>query len=1002
MRPISLTMQAFGPYPGRIRIDFDALYQQGIFLVTGETGSGKTMIFDALAFALYGETSSGNQRRHSKSLRSHYAEPNVETFVELVFSHKGERFTIQRSPWQIAMAKRRTKSGNDTVERQAKVTLTRESDGVLLENSDADAQILSLIGLTRVQFTQTVMIAQGDFLQILQASTDTRKELFRKLFRTQIYDRFQEHLKAAYSEASRQSERLGDAVRSAAKTITLPDDDPAYEPLTALQNKPEMLPRAIPPLEKLCGQDRTALSAAQKKSGDAEQAAAHLQEQIKEGERQNQLLRQLQENDAALRKLSAKEPEIAKMQQELDSAVAAAPLFTLYAARASAQKQHQMAADALQQHLALLPGCESAHQQAADVLQSAQQNAEAVDALAREQQAAEDALKLLQECNTARDQHRAAAERAKAARDAGQQAKDALDHAEKQAEAIESYTKQEQDAADALRLLQERSAAQDKYDKAAAQCKAALAAYQAAHDRAESVMRAYVAGISGRLAMQLKDGDACPVCGSRSHPEPAHPTADTPDDKMLDSARKNDETAQRALRDAEQILKQHETVLHDRTDRLKALTGGEIPQEDALKQSAEDAGNAVRRLRDALAAARNYAEAAQKASHEADRTLAEHESVLRDRSGKLAELFGENIPEAKTLEKSAADAQAQIRRLRESLNAASAAEKDAANKLSALQAACKEAENHVQQLRKTEADAAKAYEDARAASIFAEEADFLAARRDPDAQKQLSQAIGAFHRQYSELTSQRDTLRQQCTVTEEVPLDVLRTKLHAETQARADADAQCKRIMLRLNANERALRLLTQLRQEIGTHERDRADLADLYKTVNGHQNQQAKFSFESYVQQFYFRQIISAANHRLRFLTAGLYSLRCREDARSKVSQSGLDLEVYDSSTGRWRDVRTLSGGESFLAALSMALGLSDIVQAQNGGVELDAMFIDEGFGTLDDSTLRQTIRMLGKLADGSRLIGIISHVAALREAIPAQIQVHRENCGSTMHIQI
>ncbi len=1002
MRPIKLTMQAFGPYPDRITIDFDALYEQGIFLVTGETGAGKTMIFDALSFALYGETSSGNQRRNSKSLRSHFADPALETYVELRFSHKGEQFSVTRSPWQTAKAKRRTKSGSDTVERLAKVSLLRESDGVLLENSEADTMIQSLLGLNRVQFAQTVMIAQGDFLQILQASTDSRKELFRKLFRTQIYDRFQERLKAAYTEAGRQSERLGDAVKGAAERISLPADYPNAALFTALRTQPELLPRILPMLSTLCQQDRTALESAESKCTESEQAISDYTARINEGERQNQLLLKMQQAQEAVRALTAQKQQIAKMQQELDSAIAAAPIFTLYTAKINAQKQHQAAKEALQRNLDLLPDCETLFQQADAALQSAEKQAEAIDSLLQQQQTAENALNLLHESRSARDLHRKAADIAKAAQDDLQRANTALQDAEKQAEAIESLAKQEQDSADALRLLQEYHAAQKMYRKAAERCKSALEDYQQAHNSADAVMRAYIAGISGRLALKLETGQPCPVCGSCDHPAPAHSTSDTPDEQQLEDARKHEESAQKTLRDAEQVLTEHETVLRDRAEKLKAMSGGEIPQEDALKQSAANAQAEIKRLRDALANAREAEEAAQKKSRDAERALAERTSVMQDRSARLQELFGAEIPQTEALEKSAADAQTEIKRLREKLAAASNAEKAAAKRLSAQQASCTEAEIHAEQNRKNAEDAAKTYTDALAASVFGQEADFLAARRDPDAQKQLSQAISDYNSKYAELTASLNTLKAQCTVKEAVQLDPLRAKLAEFTELKSAADSECKRIMVRLSGNASALESLTKLRRDIGTHERDRADLADLYKTVNGHQNQQAKFSFESYVQQFYFRQIISAANQRLRFLTSGLYMLRCREDARSKVSQSGLDLEVYDSSTGYWRDVRTLSGGESFLAALSMALGLSDIVQAQNGGVELDAMFIDEGFGTLDDSTLRQAIRMLAKLADGSRLIGIISHVAALRDAIPAQIQIHKDSCGSVMHIQI
>ncbi|MBQ8921318.1 MAG: SMC family ATPase [Oscillospiraceae bacterium] len=874
MRPEKLTMQAFGPYAGCVSVDFTRFGENGLFLISGDTGAGKTTIFDAISFALYGEASGGKNRRSSKSFRSDYADPETETFVELTFMHRGERYTVRRNP-EYMRAKRR---GSGLVKEGSAVSLTRHSDGVLQDSQEiANAAIRELIGLDREQFAQTVMIAQGDFLKILNAKSKDRKELFQKLFATTRYARFQDLLKDACSVSVRRLEEIDLTVRQTAAGIRIPADAEGAEWLNALRDEPSVIGKALPALHRFCTEEAQIL-AEQESEITGEEAA--LQAMIKEteaGKQQNRLLRELnraEEQDAALR---SREPEIAAQREQLRTAEQAAELYTHYSALHTAEQREAEAEQNLSAHREGLPVCQAAAEQAAEQYQNAQQRAEMIPALTKQQQDAEQACALLEKSEQLRDAHRSTSD----------------------------------------------------------QCRAALAGLQAASEQQAQCLSAYLAGQAGRLAAELKADTPCPVCGSVTHPCPAAMPAQTPTADDLDAANAKQSDALARYERLKQIAAEREQALKDTLAALVQITGEQVPPRETLLQQAEDAAGQIKEIGDACAAAQN-------ALHQAERSLA------------------------------------------------------------ARQAACSEAEKQVQRTEAETLRMTERYTAALAASDFPDEDSFLGAMLPPESRSVLRKQIQDYERSLSELSGRLSNLRLQCTVTEEIPVAEMEQKLLAMRQAQQQRRQQNQERMLRYDRNFRALQTLEPLETARQDAERECADLRDLYQTVGGHQKGQVKLSFEAYVQQFYFRQVVASANKRLRILTNDLYALRCQTEADSLRGQTGLDLEVFDSSTGLWRDVSTLSGGESFLASLALALGLSDTVQAQSGGIELDAMFIDEGFGSLDEQTLRQAIQMLAKLADGTRLIGVISHVTELKNAIDSQIHITKDYTGSRLTVRV
>lgn len=874
MKPRILTMQAFGPYAQKTVVDFTMLERDGLFLVCGATGAGKTTIFDAIAYALFGEASGGPERRNADSFRSDYAQPDTETFAELEFEHCGKIFIVRRTPEYLCPKK--SGSGMKTAKRTA---MLRLPDGKILENlKEVNAKIQELIGLTRVQFAQTVMIAQGDFRKILTAPSSDRKAIFQKLFGTVRYAEFQDMLSAMESNAKSQISSLEQEILLTVRDLILPDDAAEYpDELVHLKDEPEYAERAIAPLKKICQSQNILLEELLRDHEAVTEQREHTAKTADFAKQQNQLLKDLSAVSAQLEQLDAQAVEMQRLSEALDRSRHADALLRDYQASVHSAQQLDQARDMMKKHTEMLPNLAEAKQQAAQALADAQAAAEVIPSLQEQRANLLKCAELLRKSAAMRDQHRQAAS-----------------------------------------LLSAKSTA-----------------YQAAADAERRCMDAYHAGQAGLLAEALKPDAPCPVCGSTEHPAPAVRTDHTPTDAEVTQIRQKTGDA------LAEFVKQKQTV-EDRRSQLDALLAelqsccdGQIPTEQSLHSDTEELERKILSLTETLNSA------------QARHTKAERDEAIK-------------------------------------------------------RAAAREATEHCDRAAETAAQFQTKYTEALAASLFADETNFLSAVIEPDTQIRLRNQVQQFLERRNTLRGQLEHLRAQCTITEPMPLaeieaDIL--SLNENLVSLTHAVKQAERISTTNNTVLERLIPLAKARKDAVSYEKQ---LRELYYTVSGQLAGKTKISLEAYVQQFYFRHVVTAANKRLRFLTNDTYSLRCKNTTEQKQAQTGLDLEVFDSGTGAWRDVSSLSGGESFLASLALALGLSDVVQAQSGGIRLDAMFIDEGFGSLDENLLALAMQMLSKLADGSRLIGVISHVAELREAIPAQIVISKSETGSVLQMRI
>ena len=870
MKPIQLTLSAFGPYASETTIDFSAFGEDGIFLIAGDTGAGKTTIFDAISFALYGEASGGKERRKSKSFRSDYAAAKTETFVELTFSHRHEVWRVLRNPEY----ERPKLSGEGMTTQNANARLINLGTGEVIEGlRDVNDKTYELLGLTQDQFTQTVMIAQGDFLKILNASSDDRKMLFQKLFNTSIYANLQRRLQEMNGDCLREKEDLDRRITIASGKIDPAPDSPERSSIASYREDAKYADLLMECLERLIESEKTAHHQARKEKEAAEQEESRLIAAIEQGKSINADFDALRKTTLALR-------ELLDHQREMEEL---AGKWTM------ARKAHSLAAD----EAMLSATAEEIQKQQIELAQ---------------------AEKTLQEAE-------------KSLPDAEAKMKEANSHAA-EADTLLAEMKQLSDCIPVLSNLdfqqKKLTAQQLRLQQLLEVSTQSDAAYTQAKER-------YYRSQAGLLASELRDGKPCPVCGALTHPSPAQLTDHAVSKEDMEQADRNHRRAANELHEANTELASIQALMIAGKTRLQELRISENETEAGLKKQIKEKKELAQTYRDAMEHTAEELKALQIAI-EKNRTVVENGKqrlvTLRHTAEERLQTFHEHIKNAG----------------------------------------------------------------------FESERDYQLAKLPEAAITQAEKQLREYGEKKKSLADQQAAYEQKLSGKERINIISLEQQKEVQQKTKEAAGKTESALAKKLTIHEDSLKEIREARKQQKRKEEHWAVVRDLYNCCAGIAggNRRAKVTFEAYVQQYYFKQVVAAANKRLTVLTDGLFTLRCKEEARDRVHQSGLDLDVLDRGTGLWRDVSTLSGGESFLASLALALGLSDVVQSQSGAIRMDAMFIDEGFGTLDDNALRNSLQVLSDLADGKRLIGIISHVHDLEERIDKQIIVSKTLRGS------
>lgn len=919
MRPLHLTLSAFGPYAGRVEIPLEQLGERGLYLITGDTGAGKTTIFDAITYALYGEPSGDN--RDPSMFRSKYAQPNTPTWVELVFSYGGQTYTVRRSPEYERPAKR----GGGTTLQRAEAELHLPDGRLVTKTREVTGEIVNIIGLDRSQFAQIAMIAQGDFLKLLLADTRSRQEIFRKLFPTRGYMVFQEKVKSESGALQRECEAARASVKQYIDGVLCPREDPMYPQWERAWAGELPIQETVELLETLLDQDR---------------------------ERDTQCSEELEQLDGewkAVTALLAKAEELEKAQSQLEEAQArretCVGLWEAAQQQLEAQTAQASQWEGLRAQLADLEA-ELPRYQELDQLrqnltaqtQSIRQQSTWLEEQENEQRRREKELELWRQERTGLEEAGAQRERL-----LGQQTR-----AQEQSQRLEELST----------LLAGCRQARVNLENAQKRYGVARQKAQAAQEDYTGKNQAFLDEQAGILAQQLAEGQPCPVCGSLTHPTPAQLSPGAPTEEELNRAKQAWETAQQTASTWSVEAGKARTALEEREQRLRSQMAHVLPEQGAdqpLDQVAQSIQEAQRKAQEALDQVRGQlgqVEAALARKRQLDTQIPQQEQRLGE------------------LEQAIASA-------REQLAGANSRREELEGQIHALEG----------QLRYPQADQARQEQGKLNGELQRlEEAQTQAQRQANAAQLALTGAEEAV-KQLTQLVEQ----------SQPVDVEAQRARSQELTLRRAQLTAVQRELHTRLTTNRTALEQIQGKTAQLAQLEQRYTWVRTLSNTVNGTLPGKEKIALETYVQMTFFDRILRRANLRLLVMTGGQYELKRRREAAGSRGQSGLEMDVIDHYNGTERSVKSLSGGESFQASLALALGLSDEIQSSAGGIRLDTMFVDEGFGSLDEESLGKAMGALGDLAQGNRLVGIISHVSELKEKIDKQIVVRKDRTGGS-----
>ena len=1091
MRPLKLTVSAFGPYAGQTELDLTLLGTQGLYLITGDTGAGKTTLFDAITFALYGEPS--GESREPSMFRSKYAAPETPTFVELLFAYGGREYWVRRVPEYERPARR---GGGVTLQR-AEAELRLPDGSLVTKNREVTNEITRIVGLNRNQFAQIAMIAQGDFQKLLLADTRTRQEIFREIFRTRYYMVLQERLRGEAGKLGGECEAARASVRQYVGGVVCGGEDPLRPRLERAQNGElpfEETAELIETLIRRDGEENERLQQSLDRLDEEIRRVSALLGQAQEKEKTKQKLAQARSRREALlpaveqARLALEAERARAPQQETLSAELAARRAELPRYRELAEKQAVLAA--LDKSLAegrerqALQGktlerqtkeLEAWRTEAASLSQAGALR----EQLLRGQEQAESRRAVLTDIGTGVRQWRDG--RGKILRGEKKQAELAAEQAalesslREKRERLEksrgAWSQGERLQAEREKLVarreeeRRRQRALDELDRLWAGCgeaeellKNAQQAYRRAQEeagRAEETYRlqnrAFLDEQAGLLAQSLEEGKPCPVCGATRHPAPAALSAQAPTEAELERSKAAWEAAQRTAQGKSAEAGSAAASLRERQRRLLAQMG-ELIEAPALEQAraqllacraalsermktlteelrqADEAvaarrtlGETIRALEEELAAQTARQEELRAKRGEVDVALGKLRGVVEQVETRLRAQLAERLDGCAPEEAAGKLSQAtdaldrSLEQIKGELQKAEAGVRRRAE----LEQAIPKREQAVRQLERERAAAA---EELAAASSRREETQAqlqalrqaLRAPGEEEArqalaavQQRLAQLADALKKAEEEYTARREELSgleataaelaKLAETGEEAGCKALRERGEALAQERERQAALQKQVHARLSANRAALRSIREKSSALGELERRYTWVRTLSNTVNGSLPGKEKVALETYVQTTFFDRILRRANRRLLVMSGGQYELKRRREAENNRSQSGLELDVIDHYNGSERSVRSLSGGETFKASLSLALGLSDEIQSSAGGIRLDAMFVDEGFGSLDEESLRQALQALTDLTQGSRLVGIISHVAELKEKIDRQIVVTKDRSGGS-----
>lgn len=1021
MKPIRLSMTAFGPYRDKETIDFTLLEDRRLFVICGNTGAGKTTIFDAICFALYG-MASGEDRAEPRLLRSHFADDEVYTAVDYYFSVGSRTYRVFRQ-----MAHRKGSNKSETGGKAELYETTSGQEVPCIDRftvSDVNLKMETVIGLTREQFSQIVMLPQGEFRKLLTSDTENKEEILRRIFRTGLYQRIEDRFQQRNRElldALKQAKAMQEVYVKQAKE-TLPTREGSSLTSTLEQEYSSMVQVTEGLVQEIGYYEGQAIETGQRKASITGEMNAQ-EKALREALSLESRFIQLAEKRKQLQTMEARQAELREDERIVLLAEQAARIEPYEEQAMASARQLEQRKDQHMRKLKDVAEVERGHA-------AAQERFRIEEAREPERKEAEWELERLTELKPmvqTLEKRRIEVERLvreeklmvskregiekqlDELREEKRNKSDQLKQIEIKASSLPEKLEQYEHTRSKYKLLKELLELDKRileftgYEQQKEQASIQL---RAQHDRLESL---WLEGQAGLLASHLYDGKACPVCGSEEHPAKAVTVSDVPSREGLQAVKEKLRFAEQELSEAKA---QAAAAGVGRQDRLPAMTEYGITDEpmseqlaqaeisgrllraetDQLKQQAEaiqlfrQDGEKLERQLETLQSKREQILASQhqlSLERSTKQTLLESELIRIPEPLRLPSRLVERINEQTVMSSKLREAWQEAQRQIQSLQSRLVQERTNAVQLA----------NQLEESEKQEKLLHARFEEELSKSGFANVEAYQASKLPETQRLTLKKSVEEFKSLFASLSHQINELEhellgqvlpvpthlQEAIVMLKEQLEQISTKLLTFHRYREEA--------------QRLLSALTKVCEQFRELELKQQQAADIYQMLKG--DNALKISFERYILIEFLEQILHAANVRLNEMSNGQFALQRSDRLETRGKQSGLGLDVYDAYTGQFRDVKSMSGGEKFNASLCLALGMTDVIQAFQGGISIEMMFIDEGFGSLDEDSLSKAITTLIDLQRSGRMIGVISHVQELKLAFPAVLEVSKTKEG-------
>lgn len=1062
MKPLHLVMSAFGPYANKVEINFQQLGGNGLFLITGDTGAGKTTIFDGISFALYGEASGVN--RSVDTLRSDFTRTQDKTYVQLQFLHRGKMYQIERNP----RYQRPKKSGDGFTFENAEASLTFPDGVVITGNTRVTQAVVELLGIDYRQFKQIVMIAQGEFLKLLLAESKERAEIFRRVFNTDVYQALQlslkqreKQLRGEFEETERVILQHFDGI-IVAENEQVEHSEGSKDSLSSIieQRNIYHYQEIVERLEEMIRADETISVQLQTMLGKVEENMIAQSLALKEAEDTNRALTEYAQVSIQKQQLEEQTAAYQQMERKVKAAEKAlfevSPLEANYVREQQFYQNLQSAVSELTRKIEKQQPIVTEHQRqvteeqarepiriqlAGDLRKlhdSLPQYAE-IDRLTAEQADLQTQLHRYAQSQVELDTRKTTYDQQKAALDSQLADLDGVELQLLQLEnSVAKLTENQQIIEDVLNEITAIESLEREYGKLQELYRVVETKYQKTRDEYIQQETVFFREQAGMLASQLQQGMPCPVCGSMEHPHKATFTSIAPDKTELDELKQQMEKQRQVMQTASEKTGNKQTQLSAAKNNLYKTVRAKFDRyenqyvnlaaiddcaaiealKDEMRKSLHDMQAMLRQTmveQERLHIQKRKKEQAIKRQDELKQLLLtwEQERIrLTDSFHEVSNRYAVVSSQLTTLKalleypsklaamEAIALLEEQLEMLRLSMEKAEKAYSHSKGILEQDQAVLRDYQQKFQESTHILRQSLDTYEAKIRACGFSDEQEYRSCLQSKEAIEALRETIQEYHEQCR--LTKAEWSRLQTSVADKRPVvieEIIEKQMELQTSKKM-LQERYQTVMVRLQTNRTILDELGKVflkRQALETHY---LNLRNLAQTANGELTGKQKLAFEQYVQTAYFNQIIFEANKRMALMTSGRYQLLRKEDVSDYRSQTGLELDILDHYTGKIRTVKSLSGGESFKASLAMALGLSDVIQSYAGGIEIETLFIDEGFGALDEESLGQAIATLDRLTNGNRFVGIISHVADLKERIDKKIIVSKGLNGSRITI--